>query len=195
MIRKLTLAAALTAAIALPVMAQDTKPDANKTDRGQKGPTETMDTQVPPMKSTDTKPAPSTTPSVQPNAAGPDKSMSTTAAPTPAKPASPTASDTTIKAGSIILSQEDEKNWIGKPVYGNDQKKFGEVLSFRRGPGGEVVGMNAGVGGFLGLGETHVMLTSSQFKLQGDRIVADMPSTDAKSLPKATDANSPSKAQ
>ncbi|MEQ1697694.1 MAG: PRC-barrel domain-containing protein [Hyphomicrobiaceae bacterium] len=172
MIRKLTLAAVMTAVVALPVMAQETP----KIDPSTKGPTDVMTKEVPAMKGT----APAT--GAQPSAAMPDKPMSTTAAPTTV---SPTASDATIKAGSIVLSQEDEKTWIGKPVYGNDQKKFGDVVSFRRGPGGEVVGMNAGIGGFLGLGETHVVLTSSQFKLQGDRIVADLPSTDAAKLPKA----------
>lgn len=175
MIRKLTLAAMMTAAVALPALAQDMKPDANKTDRGLKGPTESMDSQVPAMKGADSKAAPAT--GALPSAAAPDKPMSTTAA--------PAAPDTTIKAGSIVLSQDDEKNWIGKPVYGSDQQKFGDVVSFNRGAGGEVVGMTAGIGGFLGLGETHVTLTSSQFKLQGDRIVATVPSTDAKTLPKA----------
>lgn len=187
MIRKVSLAALMTAAIALPVMAQDVKPDANKVDRGKTGPTESIDTQVPPMKSTD-KPAGTTT-GAQPNAATPDKSLSTTTVPS-TPPANSTASDATIKAGSIILSQQDEKVWIGKPVYSKDDKKIGEVESFRRGPSGEVVGLNAGIGGFLGLGETHVMMTSSQFKLQGDRVVADVNSADAKNLPKA-DAQTP----
>jgi PRC-barrel domain len=184
MIRKVTLAALMTAAIALPVMAQDVKPDANKVDRGKTGPTESMDTQVPTMKSTD-KPAASTT-GAQPNAAAPDKPMSTTTAPaSPSNPPANSTADATIKAGSIILSQQDEKLWIGKPVYSKDEKKIGEVESFRRGPSGEVIGMNAGIGGFLGLGETHVMLTSSQFKLQGDRVIADVASAEAKNLPKA----------
>ncbi len=177
MIRKLTLAAALTAAVALPVMAQDTKP----IDPSTKGPTDAINSQVPNMKGDAAKPSP--------NATVPDKSMSTA---TPSvKPADPVSGSTsssagaTVKAGSIILSQQDEKVWIGKPVYSSDQKKIGEVESFRRGPSGEVVGLNAGIGGFLGLGETHVMMTSSQFKLQGDRVIADVPSADAKNLPKA----------
>ncbi len=172
MIRKLSLAAALTAAVALPALAQQTK----TIDPSTKGPTDTMTDQVPNMKGDPTKATPST---------APDKSMNS-ATPTmkPADQLSGSA-DATVKAGSIILSQQDEKLWIGKPVYSNDQKKIGEVESFRRGPSGEVIGMNAGIGGFLGLGETHVMLTSSQFKLQGDRVVADVPSAEAKNLPKA----------
>ena len=134
------------------------------------------------------KPLSTATPSTTtpaPNATMPDKSMSTaTPSMKPGDPVSGSA-DSTIKAGSIILSQQDEKQWIGKPVYSSDEKKIGEVTSFRRGPGGEVVGLNAGIGGFLGLGETHVMMTTSQFKLQGDRVIANVLSADAKSLPKA----------
>jgi hypothetical protein len=186
MIRKVTLAALMTAAIALPVMAQETP----KIDPSNKGPTDTMSKEVPTMKGNSAMPAPNASPSATTGAtatpgATPDKSMSTaTPAMKPGDPVSGSA-DATIKSGSIILSQQDEKVWIGKPVYSNDQKKIGEVESFRRGPSGEVIGLNAGIGGFLGLGETHVMLTSSQFKLQGDRVVADVPSAEAKNLPKA----------
>jgi hypothetical protein len=171
-IRKLALAAALTATVALPVTAQQTP----KIDPSSKGPTDAMTKEVPAMKSDSNTADPSSVP---------DKSLNSA---TPAM--KPTASGSSsanagVRAGSTILSQQDEKMWIGKPVYSSDQKKIGEVESFRRGPGGEVVGLNAGIGGFLGLGETHVMLTSSQFKLQGDRVVSDVPSADAKSLPKA----------
>ena len=84
----------------------------------------------------------------------------------------------------VVLSEADAKNWIGKPVYSSDGKKIGEVEGFRRGSDSNVVGLNAGIGGFLGLGETHVMLSSSQFKLEGDRVTTSVPSAEAKSLPK-----------
>ena len=85
-----------------------------------------------------------------------------------------------------MLSEADAKNWIGKPVYSSDNQKIGEVEAFRRGTDGNIVGLNAGVGGFLGLGETHVMMSSSQFKLQGDRVVTSVAASDAKSLPLVT---------
>lgn len=157
MIRKFTLAAVLTAGLALPAFAQQT----NTIDPTKKGPTDTMNDQVPAMKMDGTK------------------SPSTTAAPAP--------TGTTAAAPSsmgIVLSDADAKNWIGKPVYSSDNQKLGEVEAFRRGSDGNVVGMNAGIGGFLGLGETHVMLSSSQFKLQGDRVVTSVSSAEAKALPK-----------
>ena len=183
MIRKLTLAAILSSAVALPAMAQQTP----AIDPATKGPTDTMTDQVPNMKGDAGTKMPGTAPGKAMDSATPSMK--------PGDAASGSAS-ATIKAGSLVLSQADEKLWIGKPVYSSDQKNIGEVESFRRGANGEVIGLNAGIGGFLGLGETHVMLTSSQFKLQGDRVVADVLSADAKNLPKATtDATSLPKAK
>lgn len=172
MIRKLTLAALMTTAIALPAMAQDVP----KQDRGAKGPTQTLDSQVPDMKGDASKPA-----------ATPSPSTTTSPSNTTSPATSPSPTGTTAAAPSsmgIVLSEADAKNWVGKPVYSSDNQKLGEVESFRRGADGNVIGMNAGIGGFLGLGETHVMLSSSQFKLQGDRIMTSVTAAEAKSLPK-----------
>jgi hypothetical protein len=44
--------------------------------------------------------------------------------------------------------------------------------------------MHADIGGFWGLGRTRVSLMTSQFKLQGDRVLIDLTAEAAKELPK-----------
>jgi hypothetical protein len=166
MIRTIAIASLLTTTIALPGFAQDIK----KMDPGTKNPTGAVGDQVPNMKGDGTSSGTAVTPNATMGAATPSLK--------------PDQSASTSSVGSIILSEQDAKNWIGKPVYSKDQKKIGEVDSFRRGPGGEILGLNAGIGGFLGLGETRVMASPSQFKLQSDRVILDVLADEAKNLPK-----------
>jgi PRC-barrel domain len=84
------------------------------------------------------------------------------------------------------LSDAEAKTWIDKDVYSIDGKKLGEVVAFVRNSAGVVSEMHAGVGGFLGLGETKVRLMPAQFKLMTDRVVLSVTSEQAKSLPKVT---------
>lgn len=121
--RKLVLVTALTAAIALPAFAQDTK-------------------------------SPATIPNVA------------TAQP------------------SIVLTEQEAKAWIDKPVYSSDGKKLGEVASFERDADNKVTEMHADIGGFLGFGQHHVKLLPAQLTLQSDRVVVDITSAQAKGLPK-----------
>jgi hypothetical protein len=82
------------------------------------------------------------------------------------------------------LSDADVKTWIDKDVYSSDGKRLGEVVAFVRNSAGVVTEMHAGMGGFLGLGETKVRLLPAQFKLTEDRVVLALTSEQAKSLPK-----------
>ena len=87
-------------------------------------------------------------------------------------------------ANSHKLTAEQAKTWIGKAVYGSDLKKVGEVVAFTRGADDSVTEMHAGIGGFLGIGETNVRVLPAQFRLESDRVVLTLTSAEAKGLPK-----------
>ena len=155
MIRKISLATVLVAAIALPAVAQDKK---MIDPSGSTGPTETMTDQVPSMKN--------------------DAGATGQSSPNAATETTPARSDSTT------LSTQDALLLIDKPVYSSDGKKLGEVVAFQRDTNDKVTGMHADVGGFLGLGQHRVNLTPSQFKVQGDRIVLELTAEQVKALPK-----------
>lgn len=93
--------------------------------------------------------------------------------------------DTPAVVGSFVLTAEQDKAWINKSIYSSDGKNVGEVVSFQRDAANMVIGLYADIGGFLGIGETRVAVTSAQFKLVGDRAVLSMTAEQAKVLPKA----------
>ena len=88
------------------------------------------------------------------------------------------------RSSDLMLTAEQAKTWIGKPVYSSDNKNVGEVLAFARGTDNKVTEMHAGIGGFLGIGETNVRVMPAQFQLQGDRVILNVTSAQAKDLPK-----------
>jgi hypothetical protein len=68
--------------------------------------------------------------------------------------------------------------WIGRPVYSIDDKKIGEVSA--------IVGdqVYADIGGFLGLGETRVLLTPDKIaSVKSDRIDLKLTEAEADKLP------------
>jgi hypothetical protein len=102
------------------------------------------------------------------------------------------AQDATVKAPSstieknttsLMLTEEQAKIWIDKPVYSSDGSKLGEVAAISRGTDNAVIEMHADIGGFLGIGETRVRLMPAQFKLQDDRVVLSVTAAEAKDLP------------
>ena len=102
-----------------------------------------------------------------------------------AAPATSTAS-TAPAATSVMLTADEAKEWVGKPVYSSDNEKIGYVAAFARAADNSVTEMHIDIGGVLGLGETRVKLTPAQFKMQGDRVVLDVTAADANDLPEAT---------
>jgi hypothetical protein len=84
----------------------------------------------------------------------------------------------------LVITAEQAKVWIGKPVYSSDNKKIGEIAAFARGTDNTVTEMHADIGGFLGLGETRVRLTPNQFKLDKDHVNINLTAVQAKELPK-----------
>jgi hypothetical protein len=159
MIRRLTLTAVIVTGLALPALADDKRIIVD-----------------PPG------PAPSTiivekVPEAKPDAASkPDD---------PKSGATTTAVRAPVPQGtSVALSEQEAKTWIDKPVYSSDGKNIGEVVDFQRDADKKVVGMHADIGGIFGLWQTRVNLTSTQFKLQTDRIILDLTAAQAKELPK-----------
>ena len=84
----------------------------------------------------------------------------------------------------LILTAEQAKAWVGKPVYSSDDKKIGEVIAFARAANNTVTEMHAGIGGFLGMGETNVRLMPAQIRLQNGHVVLTVTAEQAKDLPK-----------
>ena len=96
----------------------------------------------------------------------------------------PAASTTTVTNEGLVLTEAQAKAWIKKPVYSSDGKKVGEVTALKFDASGKVAELQAGIGGFLGMGETQVSLMPSQFKLENDRVVLSLTAEQVKSLPK-----------
>jgi hypothetical protein len=113
------------------------------------------------------------------------------ASPPPSKPATadtmtpPAASTTTVTNEGLVLTEAQAKAWIKKLVYSSDGKKVGEVTALKLDASGKVAELKAGIGGFLGMGETQVQLMPAQFKLENDRVVLLLTSEQVKSLPKS----------
>lgn len=102
----------------------------------------------------------------------------------PTAPQSPPPAAMKPDANKITLTEEQAKSWIDKPVFSSDGKELGEVAAFKRSADNTVLEMHADIGGVLGIGETRVMLTPSQFKLQDDRVILNLTEAQAKALPK-----------
>jgi hypothetical protein len=183
MFRNLSLATAFSVAFAAPVLAEDTN---IKVDPGT-GPTSTMIDRVPHMKS---------------DASGSNADGSSSANLLPVAKAMNDAvpsmrpgdamsgqldtksSATTLTPGTgLSLTMQEGESWIKKPVYSNDGKKIGAVASFQRDADNKVVGMHADIGGYFGFGRSRVNLTTSQFRLRGDRVELDLTAAEVKALP------------
>ena len=119
-----------------------------------------------------TESAPPTTPAPQAEPALPDASTS------------PSAAGTTADASGPMMTDAEAKAWINKVVYSSDGTNLGEVANILRDNSGHVTELHADIGGFLGLGETRVRVAPSDFKLDKDRVVLNIPADQAKTLPK-----------
>ena len=125
MMRRLTFAAALAAAIALPAIAEETK-----------------------------------------------------------SPATATEGAGTLLTAQTLLTEQQAKAWVGKPVYSSDGKNLGEVAAVLRSADNKITELRADIGGFLGIGEHEIAIPAAQFVLHSDRIVLDLTAAAAKALPK-----------
>lgn len=88
------------------------------------------------------------------------------------------------KSAIPMMTDGEAKAWINKVVYSSDGTNLGEVANILRDNSGHVTELQADIGGFLGLGETRVRVAPSDFKLDKDRVVLNIPADQAKTLPK-----------
>lgn len=124
--------------------------------------------------------AQTTSPSPSPSTTVPSASPSPSAtSPSPSAATTPSAA-----ASSPTLTDAQAKSWVGKKVYSSDNKNMGEVAQFIRDSSGKVTELQADVGGFLGIGETRVLIEPAQIKLEADRVVLNLNSDQVKALPR-----------
>ena len=98
-------------------------------------------------------------------------------------PTAPTTATGTTDPSSLTLTDAQANAWVNKTVYSSDARNLGEVAAVQRDASGKVSEIHADIGGFLGLGETRVRIMPTQFKIENDRIVLNMTSEQAKTLP------------
>ena len=101
----------------------------------------------------------------------------------PAEKMSPPASTTTVTKDGLVLTEAQANAWIKKAIYSSDGKNVGEVTALKRDASGKVAELQAGIGGFIGIGETQVRVMPTQFKLQNDRVVLSLTAEQVKALP------------
>ncbi|HET6321275.1 MAG TPA: hypothetical protein VFF87_04400 [Hyphomicrobium sp.] len=88
--------------------------------------------------------------------------------------------DIKVDRGTADRSMMPKPDWVGRPLFSIDGKRLGEVVAVTDGK------VYADIGGFLGLGESRVMLRSTQIgSATEERIVAKVTEAEAKDLPKS----------
>jgi hypothetical protein len=63
---------------------------------------------------------------------------------------------------SVIVTDDQVKDWIARPVYSSDNKKIGEVIEIKRDPDNRITEAFIDTGKFLGIGATRYRITSDQ---------------------------------
>ena len=106
------------------------------------------------------------------------------ASPPAEKMSPPAASTTTVTKDGLVLTEAQANVWIKKAVYSSDGKNVGEVTALNLDASGKVSELQAGIGGFIGIGETQVRVMPAQFKLENDRVVLSLTAEQVKTLPK-----------
>jgi hypothetical protein len=83
-----------------------------------------------------------------------------------------------------MLTEEQAKALIDATVLSSDDKNLGEVAAIQRDSAGKVTELHADIGGFLGIGETRVRVTPSQFTVVDNKVKLSLTAEQAKTLPK-----------
>ena len=112
------------------------------------------------------------------------------ATPAPQTAGAPEAAedDATTTARFTITDEEADK-WLGRAVYSSDGSELGEIVSLQRDPDGSLQQVKADIGGFLGFGETRILIAPHQIQdVTADRLVLKHTEAEAQELP-AIDAD------
>jgi len=84
----------------------------------------------------------------------------------------------------FIVTLDEAKNWIGRPVYSNDGKKVGEIIELKRDPDNRVTDVFVDTGTFLGIGANRYHVTSEQVQeVKPDGLVLTLKESEVKSVP------------
>ena len=75
---------------------------------------------------------------------------------------------------------------VGSPVYSSDAQKVGQVAAIDMSREGRITGLQAEIGGFLGLGSSSVHLGANEFESKGDRIVLSKTADQVRGIPSET---------
>ncbi len=67
-------------------------------------------------------------------------------------------------AAPFTVADNETANWIGRSVYGSDNKKIGDILELTRDPANKVTDIYVDTGTFLGLGGTRYHFTADQIQ-------------------------------
>ena len=67
-------------------------------------------------------------------------------------------------------------------MYSSDDSKVGEVVSFTRDASGKVLDLHAGIGGFLGIGETVIRVWPVGYDLSNDRVILRLTAAQANAV-------------
>lgn len=103
-------------------------------------------------------------------------------------PAQQSAATTTGPA-ELTLTDDQAKEWIGRSVYSSDGEQLGEIADIKRGPDNKVSELHVDIGGFLGIGETRVRVTSDKVQeIKDDTMVLSLVEADADNLPRVESA-------
>ena len=87
---------------------------------------------------------------------------------------------------TFIVTADEAKNWVGRPVYSSDNKKIGEILEIKRDPDNKVTDVYVDTGTFLGVGGTRYRVTSDQVQeVKPDGLVLTLKESEVKSVPQA----------
>lgn len=94
------------------------------------------------------------------------------------------------KTARFSVTEEEADAWLGRPVYSTDGEELGEIVSLQRNPDGSVQQLKADIGGFLGFGETRILISADQIQeVKDDSLVLTFTQAEAQELPaSASDA-------
>lgn len=83
---------------------------------------------------------------------------------------------------AFIVTADQVKDWIGKPIYSSDNKKIGEIVEIRRDPDNRVTDVFIDTGSFLGIGATRYRVASDQIQeVRPDSLTLTLRETEVKS--------------
>ncbi|MFN3625696.1 MAG: DUF937 domain-containing protein [Hyphomicrobium sp.] len=64
----------------------------------------------------------------------------------------------------IIVTEAEEKDWVGRPIFSRDNQKVGEIIEIKRGPDNRLTDIYFDAGTFLGMGAKRYHITSDQIQ-------------------------------